>query len=539
MLIDHSGPALLLVRCGIWLFGYLGFGCFIYFLLALFIFGLPGISHPVSIAIECIGAIEILWYLLWYLPYRLYLGRPGLPLDTITKDERHGLYRKLITNIPDAHLFMRKWFCNAHLDEIYREDIKDWLLWALWNKWHRPEEDMEENEELEHLIDEWEEHTGMHFRKGRGGATAIRASLDPVATRHASLLWYWTVGALDLLTTAWLMIWLGFRFYRQPLLSFFTNFPFRPMTLLSPRRSAAPSFSYFYRPVVNPKTGGPKKRTVVFMHGIGMGLSAYLMWLNSLPKDIGLLLVEFMPVSSRICPQAVSQREFVSSMRAILSQHSLEDVVLVGHSYGTLMVRSLLDDPIVNSKVHSVILIDPASIMMHMPELGYNIMKRKPETAPQLEMQWFAAADPRTAHTLTRRLHWQDCILWREQLLEKRTTVVVASRDCVTSPSATASYVYYGHVNYHESDKKEWRKTPDTWTGRGELELFYLWDRDHGQGLLAPGEIKRINRIVPLADEEKPSAMAVENSSHAESMVDPGEQTNEKHYSAITNSAAV
>ncbi|KAH7032655.1 uncharacterized protein B0I36DRAFT_319803 [Microdochium trichocladiopsis] len=297
-----------------------------------------------------------------------------------------------------------------------------------------------------------------------------------------------------------------------------------------------------------------------------MGLSPYLAWLSSMPRDIGMVIIEFMPVSGRICPQAVSQREFVSSMRSILSQHSLDDVVLIGHSYGTLMVRSLLDDPIVNSKIHSVVLIDPASIMMHLPELGYNIMRRRPRNAPELEMQWFAAADPRTAHTLTRRLHWQDCILWREQLVEKRTTVVIASRDCVTSPSATASYVYYGHVDYEESDKKEWRKTPDTWTGRGELELFYLWDRDHGQSLLAPAEIKRITRIVetycdtgldptgilrrdeegsqlPLAsgEDEKPSAFAVENehSGSGGSVVEPGEQASEKHFGATTNSAAV
>lgn len=558
MLIDHSRPALLLVRCGIWLFGYLGLGCFVYFLLALFIFGEAGVKHPFSIAVECVGAVEILWYLVWYLPYRMYLARPGLPLDTITKDERYDLYRKLINHIPDSHLFMRKWFNNAHLDEIYREDIKDWLLWALWNKWHKPEDNMEENEELEELVDKWEERHGMQFRKGRGGATAIRASLDPVITRHATLLWYWTVWALDLMTAAWLMLFLGFSFYRQPLHTFFTNFPFRPMTLLSPRRSAAPDFSYFYRPAKQLEAGRSKKRTVVFLHGIGMGLSPYLAWLSTVPRDVSVLLVEFMPVSGRICPEAVSQREFVSSMRSILSQHELNDIVLVGHSYGTLMVRSLVDDPIVNSKIHSIILLDPACICMHLPELGYNIMRRHPRTAPELEMQWFAAADPRTAHTLTRRLHWQDCILWREQLVGKRTTVVVASRDCVTSPSATASYINSGHVDFEESNKKEWRKTPETWTGTAELELFYLWDRDHGQGLLVPSEIKRINRIVetycdknlnpldaremeegrlPVAPDEaeKPSVVMVENGQAGTESV--GEQVNEKHFGTTTTSA--
>ena len=105
MLVDHNIFTLTLIRAGVFLFGYLGLGCFIYFLAALFIAGVDGISHPFSIAVEAIGAIEILWYFVWYLPYRTYLWRPGLPMNPITQDERMSLFHKLVHFTPDHHLF--------------------------------------------------------------------------------------------------------------------------------------------------------------------------------------------------------------------------------------------------------------------------------------------------------------------------------------------------------------------------------------------------------------------------------------------------
>jgi hypothetical protein len=47
---------------------YLRLACLLYFYLALSIGGVVAVAHPVSIFIEIVGAIEILFYLLWYLP---------------------------------------------------------------------------------------------------------------------------------------------------------------------------------------------------------------------------------------------------------------------------------------------------------------------------------------------------------------------------------------------------------------------------------------------------------------------------------------
>lgn len=72
-------------------------------------------------------------------------------------------------------------------------------------------------------------------------------------------------GFADLFTTLFLFA-KGFSFYRQPRNTFFGVFPFRPMTLISSKESAAPEMSYFYRPHES-KTHRP----IVFIHGVGIG----------------------------------------------------------------------------------------------------------------------------------------------------------------------------------------------------------------------------------------------------------------------------
>lgn len=487
MLVNHNPVTYAGVVAGQYVLGWVGLGCFIYFLLALFIGGVPAITHPFSIAVEAYGALEILWYLLWFLPFKAYLQRPGMRVTPTTRAQRKQLIEQLLDQVPDIKLFMRKWFNQAHLDEIYRDDVRDWLIWALWGQDNSEGIDEDELDEYISLAESKAEYT---LDKGKGGAKPIRLNLDPVRMIHRSLLWYAMIGVMDHLG-ALMLIFNGFRFYRQPVSSFFKVFPFRLMTLLSFRKSASPLFSYMVRPHKS-----KKHRPIVFFHGIGIGLPTYAYWLSTIPKDIGVLAVEVLPVSGRISPEGVSARRFVKAMRAILEQQGYDDFVLIGHSYGTFLVRPLLDDPAINAKIDSIVVCDPVAIMLHLPDVAYNVTRRKPVTAPQVEIAWGAALDPCTAHTLCRRLHWPEHILFRENLVGKHTTVIVASRDCVLNADAVAGYVYYGDAGYiTAADLEELRKTPELWTGRAELELIYLYDRDHGQSLLIPSEARKITHV--------------------------------------------
>ncbi|KAK7955171.1 hypothetical protein PG988_015865 [Apiospora saccharicola] len=515
MLLDHNQwtyAAIVGVKYSI---TYIGLWCLVYFFLVAFAFGLPGISHPVSIAIEAYGAIEILWYFIWFLPFKARLQRPGMPMTQMTRAQRRKLMANALKNVPDVRLFVRKWFCMAHIDQIYRDNVKDWLAWALFAKESR-ELSQDEWDELDEYVDEAQEQAGLVLLPGRAEGKPMRLNLEPVEMYHRPLVWYFFMSFTEVGGWAFLAA-KGFTFYRQPRKTFFSIFPFRPMTLLAPRASASKEFSYYCRPHRS-KTHRP----VLFVHGIGIGVPTYMTWLSSIPKEIGVVAIEIMNASNRICPEGVPPTVFARAVAQILRQQNMEDIVFVSHSYGTFMARPLLEHPEVGPKINSMILCDPVAILLHLPNVAYNITQRKGVITPEIEIEFGAGRDPMIAHTVCRRFHWPEHILFREDFAGRRTTAVVAGRDCVLDGPAVASYVYYGRCDQTSlSDMKELDKTWTNWTGRSDMELMYLPDRDHGQSLLLPKLARRIaEAIVTYADYSKdpvpmPSTMEHKSENHS------------------------
>ena len=127
-----------------------------------------------------------------------------------------------------------------------------------------------------------------------------------------------------------------FRYYRPSLASQFAMFPFRMIPLLSWNSSPVQNLSYWYREHTS-KTRLP----IVFIHGIGVGLYTYVDFLAQLnsnadaqPNDgnVGIVAVEILPISSRICPPALRIEEMRRAIQRIVDVHGWDEFVLVGHS---------------------------------------------------------------------------------------------------------------------------------------------------------------------------------------------------------------
>lgn len=73
------------------------------------------------------------------------------------------------------------------MEEIRRENVKDFFLWAFFNRGGPPGED---DEELEEYIDITERLLGQEIQPGRGNALCLRLTLDKVDMMHRSLIWY-------------------------------------------------------------------------------------------------------------------------------------------------------------------------------------------------------------------------------------------------------------------------------------------------------------------------------------------------------------
>jgi len=116
-------------------------------------------------------------------------------------------------------------------------------------------------------------------------------------------------------------------------------FPFRPLSIFSRNKSPATQTTYWLR-----EHTSKRHLPIVLIQGIGVGLYAYVDFLIALSRngdvdtdqsdeEIGIMVVEIMPISARICPGALTTTEMRDDIRKLLDAHGWDEVVLIGHSY--------------------------------------------------------------------------------------------------------------------------------------------------------------------------------------------------------------
>jgi pimeloyl-ACP methyl ester carboxylesterase len=239
----------------------------------------------------------------------------------------------------------------------------------------------------------------------------------------------------------------GFEFHRTSLASVFTTFPFRPQTIFTTKRSPVSTLTYWYR-----EHTSRTKLPVLFIHGIGIGLypyTAFLGDLNStkglegdgLDNQVGIIAIEIMPVSFRITRPALLKEAMCREIASILAYHGWDKVVLVAHSYGSVISTHLLKSPATAPLIGPVVLIDPVSILLHLPDVAYNFTRRKPKRANEHQLYYFASMDMFVSHTLARRFFWTENILWKKDIEGRNVTVGLSGRDLIVDTEAVGRYL--------------------------------------------------------------------------------------------------
>jgi hypothetical protein len=277
-------------------------------------------------------ALEALFYLAVYLPLNKYLQKAAKHPIPLCRTDRRKLFLKCHKNIPDPAQYLRKWFRNAPVSEIKRDNVRDFFRWAFLNT---GDHDLTYDEELEEYTQEIEKLLGKKLEPGRGNAKCLRLTLDKVEMLHRSLTWYICVFVVDTIASISLR-YHSFNFHRTSFRQFLATFPLRPFTLFATCTSHANSLTYWHRPHTS-KTRLP----ILFIHGIGVGLYPYINFLadinahvagNSSDGQVGIIAIEIMSVSSRITYEAMLKDEMCDEIRRILTAHGWEKCVLVSHS---------------------------------------------------------------------------------------------------------------------------------------------------------------------------------------------------------------
>ncbi|KFY16295.1 hypothetical protein V492_01442 [Pseudogymnoascus sp. VKM F-4246] len=465
------------------------------FLIASYGLGIPRPHIP--LVINVIAVAESLFYLVVFLPYSTYLQRAAVHPPVPSRPERKALFEKCYKFIPDPETYLDRWFLGAPQEEIKRENVKEFIQWAFFN---RGGEAGDDDEELEEYVTAYETLVGRKFEPGRGDAECLRLTLDPIDMLHRSLVWYMCVGFVDFLTYIGLRR-AGFYFHRTSLSRFFTLFPFRPQTVLTTKRSPAKYTTYWHRPHTS-TTHLP----VLFIHGIGIGLYPYVSFLSEInnsaediPSEdgsggqIGVIALEIHPVSFRLTHAPLAPAVLCAEIASILNHHGYSRVVLATHSYGSVIATHLLAHTETAPMIADMVLIDPVTILLHLPDVAYNFTRRPPQSASEHQLWYFASMDMGVAHSLARHFFWSENVLWKEDLEGRDVTVSLAGRDLIVNTQAVGQYLADGSEDADEEGDEEvpemsedgdllvqegWKHR--TWRGKG-LDILWFDNLDHAQ----------------------------------------------------------
>jgi pimeloyl-ACP methyl ester carboxylesterase len=456
-------------------------------------------------------AIEALFYL-FFLWYRRHLQREAVHPPLRSREMRKQLVTQVAAEVHNVDKFLSGWFRGADPKDIGREGLKGFLNWVFWEG-RVTEDDAEEMEEYLQVV---EKLAGHKFPEGQGRAKALRLTLDPIEMDVRCLTWYATVMLVEHVT--FVRFWIAGFSYRRTRVAGPWVLPPRPATLLAGDRSPAKSLSYWYRPHTS-KTHLP----VLFIHGIGIGLYPYVDTLEAIAKqsgdaadgDVGVLAIELLPICSRLTQPILQREAFIAQITTILDTHNYTHFVLASHSYGSVFSTYLLTHEALTSRIRATVLIDPVTILLHMPDVAFNFTVRQPRTANEWQLWYFASKDPGTSHTLGRHFFWNENCLWKsriDELVERgmRFTVSLASRDLIVDTGAVAQYLLHDDVpdpvvkdnggthmklETHGKGAKDeaWKTEP--WVGHG-LEVLWCEDLDHAQVFDDANARRRLLRVV-------------------------------------------
>jgi hypothetical protein len=151
------------------------------------IYGFEIKLYRLPLYVENLLISETLFHLFVYIPSSCYLQRGAIHHPRLPSEERYELFDLCNENIFNPEEYLHKWFLGAGLQDMKRENVKEFYLWGYFNRGGPPGDD---NEELEEYANATEELLGVSIEEGWGKAKSFRLTIDKVWVDHRSLTFY-------------------------------------------------------------------------------------------------------------------------------------------------------------------------------------------------------------------------------------------------------------------------------------------------------------------------------------------------------------
>jgi pimeloyl-ACP methyl ester carboxylesterase len=190
-----------------------------------------------------------------------------------------------------------------------------------------------------------------------------------------------------------------------------------------------------------------------------------------------------MPVSFRLTHHALGRQEMCAEIDQITSLHFPgQKFILVSHSYGSVISTHLLKTPSIAERIGPLVLMDPVSILLHLPDVAYNFTRRQPERANEHQLYYFASMDIGVSHTLARHFFWNENVLWKKDIEGRKLTVSLGGRDLIVNTEAVGRY-----LSSNEAAKRGYENGFMNGNGNDEVLIDIESDEEIDRGMQLRG----------------------------------------------------
>lgn len=352
----------------------------------------------------------------------------------------------------------RRWPANR-LCEIGQDNMAEFLAWAFFHcdPKNVPDSRRQEFEELLTLGYDW---VDVQFPAGYNpNVKCMRLTMDSIQSAHRPLMYYCLTAIVLPMVTERLLSARGF----------------------TPHKSG--SLAYWYRPAPKPSandhTSSASDSPFVFCHGIGPNVLPYVLFIDDMLSHASrrdMFLVSLPHISWRIKEEVPSSAEMVACLSEMLTNWGHESAHFIGHSFGSVPVAWMVRRA--PEMVKMATFMDPVCFLLVKPDVCYNFIYRKAATPARLVMEFFAARELYTAHSLSRNFFWFENMLWPEQLTMP-SLIVLSGEDTIVPAHSVRRYMAT-FIQQHSMDT---------------LSVLWFADHTHGQ-LIGPGGAPHRKRVL-------------------------------------------
>ncbi|CAI5995504.1 unnamed protein product [Closterium sp. NIES-64] len=354
--------------------------------------------------------------------------RPELPLPSLgSVSDLLGRILKL-KGIVDARYFFEGWFHNTPLERLTREHIKQFISFGFFYR------------SFEQLSPEYQEAVEAHMH-----------SIAQAVPRSAGV--------------------------PQVCL------PIRP-PLLSPTgvegaegkqdtwvHVSSSGLHYFHRPGWKEQKGNKAHKAeaeaesgadgydaVVFIHGLGIGLTPYLAFIHMLLAAFGnkpFIVVELPHLACQLTSASPTIEEVSAALVETLCKHGYKRVAYVGHSYSTFIAATLLRRH--RSMIAAMSIIDPVCLLLCLPKVLHTFVYSLPggdHLAAWIgeAVRWvLCSRELQVARSICRGFSWQEYLVWGDELPPASLVMLAGDDQLVPSPQVQ-SHLARHNVNVIYND---------------------------------------------------------------------------------------